>query len=114
MLITLKDGGIVDIKEAHDSISGCPTCDYGSVYTNEITILLTHSTIYVSVSQMYKYKFSSGDIMKIFLPNIDKISDMTEQSFTEWFRGQINKISAEAQKYDHLVIEYSVYPKRSK
>lgn len=28
-LMKLVDGGIKDIEYEHDSIKGCPTCDYG-------------------------------------------------------------------------------------
>ena len=48
MLLKLKNGGIVNIQSNEYSYRGCPTCDYGSQYINEITITLTKYIINVN------------------------------------------------------------------
>lgn len=36
MLIKMLDGGIVNYADDHYHYDGCPTCNYGSEYINEI------------------------------------------------------------------------------
>lgn len=40
MLIKMLDGGILNYADDHYHYDGCPTCDYGSEYINEIDITL--------------------------------------------------------------------------
>lgn len=92
MLLKLKNGGIVNIQSDEYSYGGCPTCDYGSQYINEITITLTKYIINVNLNKMYEYCLSSGSLMIIILPNVDKIMSMTEEEFIKWFKEQLQKI----------------------
>lgn len=89
MLLQLKDGGIENIQDDQHYEPGCPTCDFGSQYINEFEITLTKYRIEAKVNQMYEYVFSAGDMMKIILPNIQKISEMTEAQFIEWFKWEV-------------------------
>lgn len=81
MLIKLLDGGVEKIDTDEESYPGCPTCDYGSQYINKFEVTLTRHKVVADVSQMYEYRFSSGDLMNFMLPNIEKFSKMTELEF---------------------------------
>lgn len=91
MILKLIDGGIIDIREDKDYISGCPTCDYGSCYIDEFYIELTTLEIHIEVSQMYDYPLSEGQMMKILLPNSNLIQGMTEEEFSKWLEENIKK-----------------------
>ena len=71
---------------------GCPTCDYGSSYVNEITIVTTNYRIDIELRQMYAYSFSTADAIAIFAVDL---SNMTEQDF-------INHIDKRIHEYDAL------------
>ena len=71
---------------------GCPTCDYGSKYVNEITITTTHYRINIEIRQMYEYAFSEADAIKIFAVDLHS---MTEAEF-------LGYIDAAFHKYDAL------------
>ena len=53
MLIKMIDGGLVNYADDCWHMGGCPTCDYGSEYVNEIDITLTKYKIHVRTNQMY-------------------------------------------------------------
>lgn len=55
--------------------SGCPTCDYGSSYVNEIGIVLEDGTyINIKVNKMYDYVLSESDYMQL-IANSSDIND---------------------------------------
>ena len=89
MLIQLVDGGIFDIDTDEYYYGGCPTCDYGSEYINEIDISMTKSNLHIVTNQMYEYAMSQADLMHIILPEIDMIKAMTEDQFTDWLKDKI-------------------------
>lgn len=93
MLINMVDGGIVNYDDNCYSYGGCPTCDYGSEYINEINITLTKYTIYVKINQMYEYVLSEGQMMKLFLSEYNTIQTMTEKEFTNWFKEKLCEIT---------------------
>ena len=93
MLITMIDGGLVDYEDDTDCCSGCPTCDYGSEYINEIDITLTQYKIHVKTSQMYEYVLSEGQMIKLFLSENDNIKTMTEKEFVDWFKEKLYEIT---------------------
>lgn len=93
-LIRVVDGAIVNITQDSDYYSGCETCDYGSRYINKVNIFLTKYTIKISISQQYEYVFSDGDMMKLFIGNLDEIKQMTEEQFTEWFKVKMEEFDA--------------------
>ena len=94
-LIKLIDGAIINITQDEDYYSGCETCDYGSRYINEINIFLIKYIIHVNISQMYEYVFSENDMMKLFINNLDKIKQMTEEEFTKWFEIKMEEFDAD-------------------
>jgi hypothetical protein len=93
MLIKMVDGGLVDYYDDCYFSSGCPTCDYGSEYINEIYITLTKFKIYVKTNQMYEYVLSEGQMMKLFLSEYNTIQTMTETEFTNWFKEKLYEIT---------------------
>ena len=95
MLIKMIDGGMVDYYDDSSYISGCPTCDYGSQYINEIDITLTHYKIHVKTNQMYRYVISEGNMMKLFLSEYNTIQAMTEKEFVDWFKKKLCEITHE-------------------
>lgn len=93
MLIKMIDGGLVNYDDDSYSYSGCPTCDYGSEYINEIDMELTHFKIHIKINQMYEYVLSEGQMMRLFLSEYDTIQTMTEESFIVWFREKLYEIT---------------------
>ena len=89
MLIKMIDGGIVYYEDDCYCYEGCPTCNYGSEYINEIDITLVHHTIHIKTNQMYEYVLSEGQMMKLFLSEYDTIQTMTESEFIDWFKKKL-------------------------
>lgn len=94
-LIKLKDGYIEEIYTDKDYTSGCETCDYGSKYINEFTVYLSDKKVEVALSQMYEYVLSEDYLMKLFIRNLDKIKDKTEEEFIGWLKVQIEELAVE-------------------
>ena len=93
MLIKMLDGGILNYADDCYYYDGCPTCNYGSEYINEIDITLTHYTIHVKTNQMYEYVLSEGQMMKLFLTEYNTIQTMTEKEFVDWFKAKLIEIT---------------------
>ena len=91
--IELADGNkIISYYDDSYHYDGCPTCDYGSEYINDIVINTTNYIISVKLNQMYEYAFSVGAAIKIFAVDL---RSMTEKEFIEY-------IDSEFLKYDCL------------
>ena len=93
MLIKMIDGGLVNYEDDHDSYGGCPTCDYGSEYINEINLTLTQYRIYAKTNKMSRYALSEGQMIKLFLSEYNTIQTMTEKEFVDWFKKELSEIS---------------------
>lgn len=93
MLIKMLDGGIENYSDDSYHYDGCPTCDWGSEYINEIDITLTKYTIHIKTNQMYEYVLSEGQMMKLFLSEYDAIRDMSEKEFVDWFKKKLSEIT---------------------
>ena len=93
MLIKMLDGGILNYADDHYFYDGCPTCDYGSEYINEIDITLVHHTIHIKTNQMYKYAISEGQMIRLFLTEYDTIRAMTEKEFIDWLKAKLIEIT---------------------
>lgn len=91
MLLELKDGQIIDIYTDKYHESGCPTCDFGSSYVNEITVVMSKHRIFASIDTMYSYAVSEDWLLKTILNNVDQIKQMTELEFAAWFESQFNE-----------------------
>ena len=72
---------------------GCPTCNYGSEYINEIDITLVPHTIHIKTNQMYEYVLSEGQMIKLFLTDYAKIRTMMEKKFIDWLRAKLTGIT---------------------
>lgn len=70
---------------------GCPTCDYGSKYVNEISIITTHYRIDITLRQMYEYAFSTADAIKILAVDL---RGMTEEEFLSYIDKEFHKYDA--------------------
>lgn len=93
MLMKMTDGGLVNYEDDSYSYGGCPTCDYGSEYINEIDITLTQYKIHIKTNQMYEYVLSEGQMMKLFLSEYNTIQTMTEKEFVNWFKEKLCEIT---------------------
>ena len=93
MLIKMIDGGLVNYEDDCYSYGGCPTCDYGSEYINEVDITLTKYKIHTETNQMYEYVLSEGQMIKLFLSEYNAIQEMTEKEFIDWFKEKLCEIT---------------------
>lgn len=93
MLIKMVDGGLVNYTDDCWHTNGCPTCDYGSEYVNEIDITLTKYKIHARTNQMYEYVLSEGQMIRLFLSEYNTIEKMTENEFVDWFNGKLCEIT---------------------
>jgi hypothetical protein len=89
----MTDGGLVNYVDDCWHMDGCPTCDWGSKYVNEIDITLTKYKIHVETSQMYEYVLSEGQMIKLFLSEYNTIQFMTEKEFVEWFKKKLCELT---------------------
>jgi hypothetical protein len=104
MLLPLQDGGIIDIKEDKDYTSGCPTCDYGQVFTRFFDIDLTSIQIYIETTDSSRYPLSEGFMIRTLLNEVDAIKQMTEAQFADWLKQAFLKNSDRDQE-DWLLYE---------
>ena len=80
--IAFADGNeLLGLDEDHYSYGGCPTCDYGSEYINEITLYTTNYIIETVFNQMYEYTFSVSDGIRILAVDL---GSMTESEFIQY------------------------------
>lgn len=103
MLVKMTDGGIVNYEDSCRYYEGCPTCNYGSEYINEIDITLVHHAIHVKTNQMYEYAISEGQMVRLFLMEYNTIQTMTEKEFIDWFKARLIDIA-----YEEAIKEFEV------
>lgn len=103
MLIKMLDGGILNYADDHSYYGGCPTCDYGSEYINEIDITLVRHAIHVKTNRMYEYAISEGQMVRLFLTEYNTIQTMTEKEFIDWFKARLIDIV-----YEEAIEEFEV------
>lgn len=111
MLIKMVDGGLVNYTDDCYHYDGCPTCDYGSEYINEIDITLTQYKIHIKANQMYEYVLSEGKMMALFLSEYNTIQTMTEKEFVDWFNEKLCEITHDEFQEDYCgrcIEEFSV------
>jgi hypothetical protein len=105
MLIKMVDGGLVNYVDDSYHYNGCPTCDYGSQYINEIDVVLTHYKVHAKTNQMYEYVLSEGQMIKLFLSEYNTIQTMTEKEFIDWFKEKLCAITDDAlQAFDVMEV----------
>lgn len=89
-IIKLKDGGVVFIDSYDSYKSGCPTCDYGAEYINELYLTLTTIEITVETTSGNDYILTTANTIKLFAKDF---SNMTEIEFSEYLKKAIQDIS---------------------
>lgn len=89
-IIKLKDGGVVGIDSYDSHISGCPTCDYGAEYINELYLTLTAMNIEIETNSGNGYVLTTANTIKLFAKDF---SNMTEVEFSEYLKKAIQDIS---------------------
>ena len=89
-IFTLLDGEIIDFSESHHSSSGCDTCDYGSSYVQDFTVITSKGNMEFNFDNMYEYKISHDYLIKLFLRNSDEIKQKTIKEFYHWLVEQFN------------------------
>jgi len=80
VIMPLADGGIVDVKYETKDYLGCETCDYGSQYIDEFSIVMTKHTIKVYLNTEYGHVVSEIWLMRALL-GMDR--DLTEEQSAE-------------------------------
>lgn len=85
-LIKMVDGGLIDVKsDGWCEAEGCHTCQYGSLFMNEITLVMEGIKAAIILGSSYKYyDYSTSDLMKLLCNSIEKISTMTQEEFVEF------------------------------
>lgn len=99
-MLVMRDGGIKNIEYDSYSYSGCPTCNYGSEYINEVTITTSSYILIVKSNVMYEHLFTEGDFLKIILQNTHAINTKTEEEFKSWF---VDKVTEAAKAKDPYI-----------
>lgn len=89
-IIKLKDGGIEYISSDEQYIPGCPTCNYGAEYINNLYLTLTAMNIQIETTSGNGYILSVDNIIKLFAKDF---SNMTETEFSEYLKKSIQDIS---------------------
>lgn len=107
ILMQLKDTYIEEIESDTDSYSGCETCDYGSSYVNEFTIIMENGRIEIKVDNMYYFGISESFLMKTFLQNAASISNMTESEFIAWLEQTFDEDQLEVESVTFDVIGFN-------
>ena len=83
-ILKLKDGGILKIDSSSSYTAGCPTCDYGAEYSDDIDFVLNNYAVFCMATT--SYGISIGDVISLFCKNINNFKDMTELHFINFFK----------------------------
>lgn len=92
MLLGIKfsDGNeFISYNDDTECYRGCPTCNYGSEYINDISIETTHYKIKIIFNQMYDYACSTADVIKMFAVDL---RGMNENEFIEYIKKEFYNI----------------------
>lgn len=91
-LMKLVDGGIKDIEYEHDSIKGCPTCNYGSSYITDLTVTFDKYVLKAHTDRMYDFCPTEEYLMKVLLQNCEFIKAMTEENCCKYLKERIEAL----------------------
>ena len=89
-IIKLKDGGVLDIDSYDSHTSGCPTCDYGAEYINELYLTLATMNIEIETNSGNGYVLTTANTIKLFAKDF---SEMTEFEFSDFLKKAIQDLS---------------------
>lgn len=85
IILPMKDGGILDVNIDECAEPGCETCNYGSVYTRQVTFEMIGKTASVKTSEMYDFPIPVDFVMRTLLTNSEDIKKMKQDEFIDWF-----------------------------
>lgn len=104
-LIRLLDGEVLDFKEdAFCAGSGCETCNYGSSYVQDFTVVTTQGTWLFEVDNMYESAISHDFMFKTVLPKFKEFEAMTVGNFIAWLAATIQAESPDSFKLQKVEV----------
>lgn len=81
-LITLKDGGVVDIDVTEEQESTCNTCDFVSLYVTEILFKFSNNTeALIEFESVHESPATQATLMKMLLANLEHFRQLTIDEF---------------------------------
>ena len=103
-IFNLDDGGLVDILTGQMYNPGCPTCDYGSDYIDNITMYFSKYKFSMETHKMYEYAMNTATIIKI-IANRPKV--LTERMFIDYFIDSLKELSTNI--YSEFKFSWKLY-----
>ena len=103
-IFNLDDGGLVDILTGQMYNPGCPTCDYGSDYIDNITMYFSKYKFSLETHKMYEYAMNTATIIKI-IANRPKV--LTERMFIDYFIDSLKELSTSI--YSEFKFSWKLY-----
>ena len=86
-LIELQDDSVVDIATDQNYSAGCETCDYGSLYVQDITFKFkSGEKLYISLKKEYEYPISQEKLIIALARNTSQFKKMTLEDFKQFFQ----------------------------
>lgn len=86
-LIELKDDAVVDIATNKSYSAGCATCDYGSLYVQEITFKFkSGEKLFINLKKEYEYPISEEKLIIVLAKNTSQFKKMTLEEFKKFFQ----------------------------
>lgn len=100
-LLKMIDGGLINVIEDNWCESrGCDTCDYGSEYIREFTLVLEGFCLKVQLGDMYCAPYSEKELMMLLCNNTDTIANLTQDDFINFIKDEITKLY-NSEKYEY-------------
>ena len=97
--IQFADGNKFEYFDCDNTyFSGCPTCDYGSEYINEIRIETTNHTVKIELEQMYEYAFSASEAITMFCNA--NLTGMIEKEFIDFLDKEFHEFGNSLKKFE--------------
>ena len=86
-LIELKDDAVADIATDKSYSAGCETCDYGSLYIQEITFKFkSGEKLFINLKKEYEYPISQEKLIIALARNTSQFKKMTLEDFKQFFQ----------------------------
>ena len=103
-LITLKDGGVVDIDVTEDQDSTCNTCDFVSLYITEILFKFSNDTeALIEFESIDDSPATQATLMKMLLANLEHFRQLTIDEFiAEMTDASKNDSPKSREFYNHI------------
>ena len=86
-LTELKDDAVADIATDKSYSAGCETCDYGSLYIQEITFKFkSGEKLFINLKKEYEYPISQEKLIIALARNTSQFKKMTLEDFKQFFQ----------------------------